>query len=205
MNRTSCISLVVVAMAPMLAAFSFTAVVKTSVAQGSSPAAQKFPFSEGLQEMPVPEHLRGFEELFGSADRGRLLLESGRLSCLMCHTVTPGESSFAPNLLDLRHRLSLEQIVTSIFEPSREFAAGYRSVDVLTEDGRRVSGIVDEEASDETYLVIETATGRKTIARQGIVWLSEPQSDMPTGQADDLTPQEFADLIAFLLSLDSAA
>ncbi|MEX1026628.1 MAG: hypothetical protein WD049_01285 [Candidatus Paceibacterota bacterium] len=151
--------------------------------------------SEDLWDVHVPDHLKGFEKLVGSAQRGLVVLTE-RLSCLECHSIVPGEDTGYPDLSDVGRRLSPKQIVTSILEPSRELAAGYKSVMVLTTDGRMIRG-VELESNDEV-VVLKTSQSEESVPRNQIEKRTVSGSDMPEGLVDDLNPQEFSDLITFL-------
>lgn len=152
-----------------------------------------------LQDVPVPENVRGFEMLVGSHERGRRLLTE-RLSCLDCHSIVPGEELGFPNLSGVGRRLTPKQIVTSILEPSREFAEGYKFVTLETVDGRMIRGV--ELGSSDTALVLRIGGETQTIPRESIEGnVRVAVSDMPQGLEDGLSPQEFADLVTFLSGL----
>jgi putative heme-binding domain-containing protein len=82
-------------------------------------------------------------------------------------------------------------------------ASGYEPVMVATTDGRLLTGLVRSDT--ETTLVIEDAEAQRiTIPREEIE--ERRKSDvslMPNGLAEGLTPQDFADLIAYLETLRS--
>jgi putative heme-binding domain-containing protein len=154
--------------------------------------------SEDLGNANVPENLKGFERLVGSSERGTIVL-SKRLSCLDCHSIVEGEDTGVPNLSDVGRRLGTKQIVTSILEPSRDFADGYKSIMAVTTDGRMIRGV--ELNSNHQVVVVRTSQGEEAVRRDQIEEMTVSSSDMPDGLVDDLTAQEFADLIAFLSGL----
>jgi putative heme-binding domain-containing protein len=151
-----------------------------------------------LRDVHVPDNLKGFERLVGSPARGEVVITQ-RLSCLDCHSIEPGENTGYPNLSDVGRRLRPKQLVTSILEPSRDFADGYESVTILTTDGRTIRGV--EVDSNDQIVVLRTGQGEETVRRDQIEGMTISTSDMPDGLVDDLTPQEFADLIAALINL----
>ena len=153
--------------------------------------------ADDIEDVDVPDHLQGFKTLVGDPRRGNRILTE-RLSCLGCHSIVPGEDSFAPNLSDVGRRLSTKRIVTSILEPSREIA-GSRSVTVATTEGRVIRGV--EGDSNDRFVVLITNQGEERLHREQIEAMTQAESDMPSGQADDLSPQEFVDLIAALKDL----
>lgn len=98
--------------------------------------------------------------------------------------------------------MSRDQIISSIFEPSKDLAPGYKRITVLLDDGRQLCGTESEAAGDSKTLVL--ITDDRTVVkidRTTIESLAVQGSDMPDGLADDLQPQAVADLVAFLESL----
>ena len=71
-------------------------------------------------------------------------------------------------------------------------------VTVVTDDGRLINGVVDEE--DESKLVLKTAEQpRVVIAKADIEERKNSEkSIMPEGQLDQLKSQEVVDLIKYL-------
>ena len=94
-------------------------------------------------------------------------------------------------------------LVESILEPSRQIVEGYRSTILALSDGRVLTGIVREESTD-SLILMDAAGQRQQVAKSRIEErrLSDV-SLMPDGLADELTPQQFTDLIAFLETLRS--
>ena len=82
-------------------------------------------------------------------------------------------------------RLTPKQIVTSILEPSREFAAGYKPVTVITSAGRVISGVEVPAESDGAVLVVETGESKVAIPRDEIESEAVGTSSMPEGQVDE--------------------
>jgi putative heme-binding domain-containing protein len=153
-----------------------------------------------IADVHIPDHLRGFQNLEGVAVRGSTLFLE-RLDCASCHGLEPGDDFGAPNLAGVARRLTAKKIVTSILEPSRELVDGYRTITVIDAQGRTYSGNEVAGESDAQRLVLDVGDTTVAIARTDIDEILDDPSPMPENQADDLTPQEFSDLVAFLLSL----
>ncbi|MEQ8784660.1 MAG: c-type cytochrome [Pirellulaceae bacterium] len=164
---------------------------------GAQPSRAQDPPAGNRDRIAIPANLVGYETLGGSPERGRRVLLH-RLSCLDCHSIVPGEQTGFPNLSDVGARLSEFQIVASILEPSRDIAGG-KSITLVTDSGRVLQGV--EVAVTDEVVVLMDDDGERSVPRDRIEQLTVAKSDMPTGQADGLTSQEFADLIAFLSSL----
>lgn len=168
------------------------------------PAPPKNPVPKeelGEVEIPgLPLHLQGFIRLPGDSSRGQRLFAQ-QLGCADCHATSANQESDAPNLVHVASRLAPRQLVTSVVEPSRDFADGYRSLTVTDVDGVVRTGVVITAASNDQSLVLDLGSNRVSIPRVQIEEISEAQSPMPQGLASDLTPQEFSDLVAYLSSL----
>lgn len=143
-------------------------------------------------------------ELAGDPDKGgRLLDPAGRLaSCFACHRIGGAGLDFGPALDGIGARLDARQILESLLMPSKSVAAASALWSVtLKSGGSRTGMIVSREAE---RLVLRSGPGvEETIAMDQVADL-KPQllSGMPEGLVDDLTPQEVADLVAWLVSLE---
>jgi putative heme-binding domain-containing protein len=165
--------------------------------------ASVVPRSEAVRTTPIKQvSTRPAIEVSGreSAVRGRNLFVSGPLECRNCHSIQPGESSFGPNLSGVGRRLTREQIESSILEPSKDIAPGFGEIKLLTNSGRVITGTVQSESTDT--LVLEESAGKiETVARNEIEEQQNGISPMPEGLTRNLTKQQFADLVEFLVGM----
>lgn len=94
-----------------------------------------------------------------------------------------------------------EEIVRSVLEPSSRIASGYQPVLIARTDGTVLTGLVRGETATDIELV---GPDLKPV-RVSLADIDERRtadtSLMPAGLVDALSPDEFADLIAFLESL----
>src|SRR5262245_52123293 len=129
----------------------------------------------------------------GDVDRGRKLYRDR--SCLACHSAT---TRIGPDLAGVTKRLSREDLLTAIVNPSRDVAPTYRVTNVDTKDGKRIAGLVVFESADG--LIVQTgAAETRRIATEDIENTTpSPKSLMPDGLLRGLRPQDLADLLAFL-------
>lgn len=135
----------------------------------------------------------------GDAKMGEALFKSR--SCAACHTTADGQIPKGPHLLEIGKRYKPDQLVESILKPSAKLAQGYETYQFIMHDGRILQGFVASERADVT--VIREADGRQRELRKVDVEerLMQPVSAMPEGLASNLTPEQLADLIAYLQSL----
>jgi putative heme-binding domain-containing protein len=137
----------------------------------------------------------------GDPDRGRQVFNDVEKSlCLKCHGIGGRGERIGPELSGIGSRFSRITMIESILEPSRTIAPSYDSVAVALKDGRVLNGV--RVAETDTIITFADQEGRKhAISRADIEELRpQPLSIMPEGLEKRLTPEEFVDLIAFLVS-----
>jgi putative heme-binding domain-containing protein len=138
----------------------------------------------------------------GDAGRGRALFaDPKRLGCSRCHRVRGEGGEAGPDLSDVAGKFERPQLIESVLEPSRVIVEGYRSTTLATADGLVVTGIVKEESAETITLV--DSEGRRQVVRAADVEERKTGdvSPMPESLATNLSPGEFADLIAYLETL----
>lgn len=134
----------------------------------------------------------------GDARRGHLVFNSAKASCIACHKIAYVGGSVGPDLSRIGSIRSETDLLESIVFPSASFVRSYEPVQVTTLDGRSYNGILKADAPTEVVLTV-SATEEVRIARKDIdVMKPGTVSIMPAGLDQQLTPQDLADLIAFL-------
>jgi putative membrane-bound dehydrogenase-like protein len=136
--------------------------------------------------------------LDADGDRGRLV---ARRVCMNCHRVRGEGIDVGPPLETIQHR-SPEEVLTHVLDPNREVSPSYFEYVVTFKDGRVTTGAISTETP--TSITLCRAGGvRETILRFDIDELaSTGKSLMPEGLENQVTRQEMADLIRFLLQRD---
>ena len=133
---------------------------------------------------------------------GELVSMTGKLAaCLACHIVNGIGRDFGPDLSTVGSRLSREQILESLHQPSKVIAKGYETWIVTLKDGSVQSGFLINPAGGP--LTLKLPSGQpQTIARDQVKSQQPlPTSLMPEGLLQSLTEQEATDVIAFLAGL----
>lgn len=135
----------------------------------------------------------------GDVNSGKDLFVSK--ACISCHVFGQVEMRRAPDLTGIRHQQNREVLLESILNPSKQFAKGYQPIMILTTEGQAINGLLVSENDDE--LVFRQADGQVITMSTDDIEASKPttQSPMPVGLVDALTPQQVADLLAYLQSL----
>ena len=122
-------------------------------------------------------------------------------SCVACHTTADGQTPKGPHLFEIGKRYKPAELVESILKPSAKLAQGYETYQFVLVDGKVVSGFVVSERADST--IIREADGRQRELKKIEVEekLIQKVSAMPEGIVANLSPEQLADLIAYLQSL----
>ncbi len=130
----------------------------------------------------------------GDAVRGH---EVFRTICSVCHRKGDEGRDFGPNLATVG-AWSADQLLTNILDPNREVAPNFMLYTVELKDGRTLAGIVSAETESGVTLKIADGT-EQSFARSEIAALkSTGMSPMPEGLEAAVSPQQMADVIAFL-------
>ncbi len=134
----------------------------------------------------------------GDVRRGHEVFLSKKAACSTCHAVGYLGGRLGPDLTNIGKVRTERDLVESIVYPSASFVRSYEPVTVVTDDGVAASGIITSETADE-LVVTANATQSFRFKRSSIVEIQPaPVSVMPQGFVTQLTPQEIADLVAFM-------
>lgn len=134
----------------------------------------------------------------GDVRRGQSLFSSAKAACYTCHQIGYLGGHVGPDLTKVGAIRTRRDLLESVVFPSASFVQSFEPTMVITTGGDRQYGIVRRNDSSEVMLVTgpnqEVHIARKDVQemRPGTI------SIMPAGFADQLAPQELADLIAFL-------
>jgi putative heme-binding domain-containing protein len=138
----------------------------------------------------------------GDASRGRRLFdETERTRCKVCHQIDGEGGQVGPELTSIGGKFDRPHLIESLLEPSRQIVEGFRTTVVVTKGGGVLTGVA--KARDERQLTLLDAGGREHVLERGeIEELSESSASlMPQDLAEQLSLEEFTDLIAYLESL----
>ncbi len=121
-------------------------------------------------------------------------------TCATCHRVRGEGVEVGPNLATVAGR-SPDNLLLHILDPNREVAPNCVNYNVVTTDGRTISGIIASESA--TALTLKRALGVTEVVPRGQIeaFASSGLSLMPEGLEKELTTQDLADLMAFVKSI----
>ena len=137
----------------------------------------------------------------GDASRGKKVFESKEAACKKCHVVSGKERLAGPDLAVIGDKLTRDQLIQSVLEPSASIHPDYATLNVITNDGKSQTGVLrrrtdkDLELFDAEGKIKKVSLGDVDEQHRGKASL------MPTGLYKTVKQEEFADLIAYLGTL----
>ena len=133
-------------------------------------------------------------ELDGNPTKGRVVFKN---KCATCHKYQGLGREVGPNLATLTNRTP-PALLETILDPSRAVEAKYLNYVAVTRDGRTITGILATETASSITLL--EADKRHVILRTELEELqSSRKSLMPDGLEQNLSQQDMADLISFIV------
>ena len=136
----------------------------------------------------------------GDSRRGAGVFSVATSGCTACHKVAGHGGAVGPELTTIAKCLSPEEIVESVYWPSRAVKPEYRAYAFTLADGRVVQGIIKTETAEAVTLV--DATGKThVIMPADIEERTDVGSLMPVNVFTSLPEEQRRDLIRYLLEL----
>jgi putative membrane-bound dehydrogenase-like protein len=134
----------------------------------------------------------------GDIRRGQVVFNSTKAACAACHPFGYLGGNVGPDLTKIGGIRQERDLLESIVFPSASFVRSFEPVVIATKSGKTINGLLKSESADAIVL----ATGPKETARIARDDIEEMRpgtvSVMPSGLDQQLSPQDLADLIAFL-------
>src|SRR5439155_13082808 len=106
------------------------------------------------------ERVRQLVQSQGNAKRGReLFLNHKALACITCHRLEGVGGNVGPDLTRIWDTMSLEKLMESMIDPSKEIKEGYQSYVATTTQGQNITGLKVSQNAQE--LVLRDQTGKE--------------------------------------------
>jgi putative membrane-bound dehydrogenase-like protein len=137
----------------------------------------------------------GVSTLRGNAKNGAALFQQ---QCAQCHRLREQGTEVGPDLGMMAGK-PVEQIVEAILNPNAAVEERYRSYSVSTTDSREVTGIIVSETPTTITLRAANLPEQTFLRGELREFTASGLSLMPDGLEAALTPQQLADVIAFVL------
>jgi quinoprotein glucose dehydrogenase len=147
------------------------------------------------------EKIRKQVETKGNAQKGKeLYLNTKVLACATCHRMEGVGGSTGPDLSRVWDTQTVEKLLESIVDPSKEIKEGFQAYRVATVDGQVLVGLKISETPKE--VVLRDSNGRdQRLAKDDIEDITPSKlSLMPDNVVSQLSYDQFIDLLAFLKS-----
>ena len=135
----------------------------------------------------------------GDPEKGQLLFR--QQACINCHSFANGQQPRGPHLVDITKRYKREELIESIVQPSRRIAQGFDTWAIAMESGQVHTGFIVLESAETVTLRDTTGIARDLIQDEIEDRVRQEISVMPAGIVGNLTPQQLADLLAWLDTL----
>lgn len=138
----------------------------------------------------------------GNPERGRQLFQDeARAACVKCHSTDGTSSKAGPDLMEVGDKFPRRDLIQSILEPSATIAVGYGTTIVATKSGEEFQGII--KSSPDGGLDLLSADGKHHLFAKADIQEQRGTavSLMPEGLHTGMSPQEFTDLVEYLVTL----
>jgi putative heme-binding domain-containing protein len=136
----------------------------------------------------------------GNVDRGRTLFATEKAACATCHRVHGTGPRTAPDLSDVGAVRTAAALQRSMLDPTRSMLPINRPTTIVTTAGATIRG---RRTNEDTFSVqvVDDRERLVTVLKKEIKSMAlAKESPMPS-VAKRLSPDEVADLVAYLLSL----
>ena len=135
----------------------------------------------------------------GDAHRGaKLFNNQDKSKCIVCHLKGEKGVRLGPDLTWIGAIRSERDLLEAIVYPSSSIARYHEVVNVLTSDGKAVSGLLVKETVDKMFLSSAEGVVQSVAFREIEQARYSNVSLMPEGMDKLLKPEEIADLVAYL-------
>jgi putative heme-binding domain-containing protein len=139
--------------------------------------------------------LNGGDEIKG---RG-IFFQSQTGQCMRCHAFDDMGATVGPSMNGVGRKLSRQEILESLIDPSKRIAPGYGIVMVELNNGKTVNGILENETNSS--LLVQMGNQPDTlIQKKDIKTQKMAASSMPDMKAI-LSRREIRDLVSYLATL----
>ncbi len=132
----------------------------------------------------------------------RVFFSADGTSCAKCHRVDGAGGNVGPDLSGIARTMNRQKLAESIIEPSREISPQFATLALEMTDGRTITGML-ADGSPKGMIRIRNHEGVVSdipldqIEEQSV----SRESLMPKGLIQQMTPQEFRDLLSYLETL----
>lgn len=155
----------------------------------SKAGAKKTTIVQAKAALPRANTKRGEEIFFG------------RGTCFACHQVKGKGVVVGPDLVGIHKRRDMEYVLQSTLQPDAYIVEGFQQTSLAMKDGRTLFGMIQEETALSIKLALLTGE-RVVVNADNVKKRSDAKnSGMPASFAYTLSPQDVADVTAWIMTL----
>ncbi len=134
----------------------------------------------------------------GDIRKGQIVFQNAKAACIVCHAIGYLGGKVGPDLTKIGQIRSERDLLEAILFPSASFVRSYEPIKIATSSGKVFQGVIKSESPEDIILI--TGPDQQTRILRADIEIMEPGtvSVMPAGLDQQFTPQELADLVAFL-------
>jgi cytochrome c oxidase cbb3-type subunit III len=138
----------------------------------------------------------------GDAAHGKALFD-GAANCSRCHMVEGKGGRLGPDLTSTGSSRSIQSIVESVRDPSRELVPGYQTATVVTTDGQEIKGIILNEDLFSLQMM-DTGEHIRLFEKEQLRSVTKsPVSLMPPYSTNLLSDKDLEDIIGYLVAVSA--
>ncbi|MEM6632221.1 MAG: c-type cytochrome, partial [Bacteroidota bacterium] len=153
----------------------------------------------GGQEEKTRAEWLSWTQQAGNPERGKWIFQDPSAQCQLCHQVNGWGGAFGPDLSHVGSSKPQEELLSAILEPSKKMSPEWQGWFVKTLEGKTFTGRQIDVG--EKYVELLMANGEFQSFKKPVQFGLLNTSLMPEGLEKRMLPEEFRDLIAYLLSL----
>ena len=158
-----------------------------------------FPPAGGERKLGPNPRPKAITSLKGDAEKGKVVFLLAANKCVDCHKHGGTGKEIGPDLTAVGKDRTKDELLESLLLPSRRVEAKYQSYVLRALDGRAVTGVLVKRDAKETVLRDVQNKEHAFAAADIDTFTPARESLMPSGLLTDLTPQQAADLLEFLV------
>jgi len=136
----------------------------------------------------------------GDAARGYQVFRSSKAACSGCHQVGYIGGRLGPELSKIGKSRTRRDLVEAIVFPNFRMAQGFYSTRILTSDGQVFNGLLSNQSASHVELLCGVDKVCKILKNEIEEQIESNVSVMPSGLEQQISIDDFADLLAFLES-----
>ena len=161
---------------------------------------KNLPPADEARDKLIAERRNAYNAGAGKAGEGQRIFQQ---NCAACHRIGNEGALIGPQLDGIGNR-GLERLLEDVLDPNRNVDSAFRSHTITLKDGDVVTGLPRREEGE--LLILADSTGKEiSIPKKNIETRRESElSLMPENLGEIVSPADFNNLMAYLLSQRSA-